>query len=58
MVRIFSLIVFSYEVKRKTKLPFSFSERADEERREKEAQLKLKKKQFRDLLRECNVSIK
>jgi transcription elongation regulator 1 len=33
-------------------------ERADEERREKEAKLKLKKKQFRDLLKESNVSIK
>jgi transcription elongation regulator 1 len=35
-----------------------FLERADEERREKEAKLKLKKKQFRDLLKESNVSIK
>lgn len=31
-------------------------ERADEERREKEAQLKLKKKNFRDLLKDSNVS--
>jgi len=35
-----------------------FLERADEERREKEAKLKLKKKQFRDLLKESNVSMK
>jgi hypothetical protein len=35
-----------------------FLERADEERREKEAKIKLKKKQFRDLLKESNVSIK
>ncbi|CAF2676953.1 unnamed protein product [Rotaria sp. Silwood2] len=33
-------------------------ERADEERREKEAKLKLKKKDFRDLLKESNVAIK
>ncbi len=35
-----------------------FLERADEERREKEAKLKLKKKQFRDLLKESHVSTK
>jgi hypothetical protein len=35
-----------------------FLERADEERREKEAKIKLKKKQFRDLLKESNVSMK
>lgn len=35
-----------------------YLERADEERREKEAHLKLKKKNFRDLLKDSNVSTK
>ncbi|CAF3665637.1 unnamed protein product [Adineta steineri] len=33
-------------------------ERADEERREKEAKIKLKKKKFHDLIKESNVSVK
>ncbi|CAF4353451.1 unnamed protein product, partial [Adineta steineri] len=33
-------------------------ERADEERREKEAKIKLKKKKFHDLIKESNVSMK
>jgi len=52
MVRIYLFCLYDEKIK------FGFLERADEERREKEAKIKLKKKQFRDLLKESNVSIK
>lgn len=53
MVRI-KLSILSFQ----EKYNILFLERADEEKREMEAKIKLKKKHFRDLLKESHVSIK